>query len=108
MKAGNNLQYLRRVFNLSIKEMAFILDKSEGNYSKIERNIIGISLDNASKLSDFFELKLDDLLSGEDHFLAVRINEKGKDYIIRIFEKIKEFRGSTSPPPYRFALVSLT
>lgn len=90
MIAGHNLHYLRRLFNLQIKEMAGIMNKSDGNYSKIERNVIGMSLDNAKKICDFFELKIDELISKEENSLAITINEKGKDYMISVFEKIKK------------------
>lgn len=99
MRAGNNLAYLRRFFNLSRKEMAFILDKSEGNYGKIERGLIGMSLDNATRLSQFFEIKIDEFIDKEEYSLVMVINEKGKDYINNIFEKIKKIKGY--PPPFK-------
>lgn len=65
-KPKSKLAQLRRINFLSQKEVAELLNITPMHYSKIERGERGLSLDNAKKLKEIFNVPyIDDLLNDE-------------------------------------------
>ena len=93
---GQNLKYLRNLYNSSVKDLAAYLEMSDNNYHKIERNEIGLSFSHASKIAELAGVSLDVLVRCNAIDLAHHINEMGKEIIQQNFEKIKN---RLKPPP---------
>jgi DNA-binding XRE family transcriptional regulator len=56
-----NLKELRAKLNVSLTEMANILEISKGSYWKIENGDSILSIKNALKISEHFKISLDDI-----------------------------------------------
>ena len=80
MRIGKKLKSVRLIKNDSIKNVAQVLNMSEGNYSKIERDEIEISRDNTEKLAKHYNLKVDELINGDTLNIHVVNNEGGKSW----------------------------
>jgi len=78
MKIGKKLKSVRLQKNESIKIIAQVLNMSEGNYCKIERDEIEISRENTEKLAKHYNLKVDELINGDNLTVHVVNNDGGK------------------------------
>lgn len=61
LNIGSNIRYYRKRANHKQATLANYLNLTQGHYSAIENGKYSISLEQAKKLADFFELKVDDL-----------------------------------------------
>ncbi len=80
MRIGKKLKNVRLIKNDSIKNVAKVLSMTEGNYSKIERDEIEISLENTEKLAKHYNLKVDELINGDTLNVHVINNDGGKSW----------------------------
>lgn len=78
MKIGKKLKSVRLQKNESIKIIAQVLNMSEGNYCKIERDEIEISRENTEKLAKHYNLKVDELINGDNLTVHVVNKDGGK------------------------------
>lgn len=69
--------------------MAEIMEIGESHYRKIETNHNGITTEKLLLVSAFFELKMEALLNTDEHDFRNSIRDKGKEYDIRMADKIK-------------------
>ena len=95
---SNNLRYLRHFFDVTVGQMADVLNVSESHYRKIESKHNGITTDKLVILSRFFEISMEQLLDTKENTMANFIRSKDEMYEQSIRRKFKE---ASPPPPQR-------
>ncbi len=58
MNIGTAIKKIRKEKDFSQEYVAYKLEMSQANYSKIERGCVNISLENFLKLADLFEMEI--------------------------------------------------
>ncbi|MCD7905426.1 MAG: helix-turn-helix transcriptional regulator [Clostridiales bacterium] len=86
MLVGANIRYERKLRNLTIDELAEIVDITLSHLGLIERGQKGITIKNLCKLADFFSISIDTMLNRDIEGLTKR-DEFSSLYIKR--EKVK-------------------
>ncbi|MCD8214974.1 MAG: helix-turn-helix transcriptional regulator [Clostridiales bacterium] len=86
MLVGANIRYERKLRNLTIDELAEIVDITPSHLGLIERGQKGITIQNLCKLADFFSISIDTMLNRDIEGLTKR-DEFSSLYIKR--EKVK-------------------
>jgi transcriptional regulator with XRE-family HTH domain len=76
MKIGKKLKKVRLIKNDSIKNVASVLNMTEGNYRKIERDEIEISRESTEKLAKHYNLKVDELINTDDVTVNISNNKE--------------------------------
>ncbi|MEY3238957.1 MAG: Helix-turn-helix domain [Bacteroidota bacterium] len=71
MKLGSKIRIIRLLKNISAKEMATLLNMSQGNYDKIEREEIDVSEENLAILAKEFGVTVDVIKKfRKEHFFS--------------------------------------
>jgi transcriptional regulator with XRE-family HTH domain len=76
MKIGKKLKKVRLIKSDSIKNLASVLNMTEGNYRKIERDEIEISRESTEKLAKHYNLKVDELINNDDVTVNISNNKE--------------------------------
>lgn len=85
---NKNIKYLRNINNISQQKLADKIGIDRSTISRIENNEIETTIDNAIKISNFFNLTLSDLLSKD-------LSNKNQHEPNLYDKKIKELETST-------------
>ena len=66
MKVGQKIKKLREFKNLTQEYMAAQLEMSVGNYSKIERDEVSLTIDRLQKISEILNINFLDILAFDE------------------------------------------
>ncbi len=69
MKIGNKIKKIRELKNYTQEYMADRLGINQSGYSRIENDTSDITLSQIDKLSEIFNIKVDDLLNFDEKFV---------------------------------------
>lgn len=100
---SKNLEYLRKQKGLSRSELAKILNVNQSTISRWENEDMGVTVDNAYDVADFFNISIadltgKDLTNSDNHFDELELlfdknkeilTEEDKEYMKFIIEKRK-------------------
>ncbi len=65
----NNLRYLRKERNLTIRDIEKFTGIRNNTYSRYETNVLDLSTENIKKLADFYEVSTDYLLNYSSEYI---------------------------------------
>jgi len=82
---STNLKYLRNKFNLTQNELANKMDKDYSTIGKWELGLRNPIMEDIMKLSDIFNINVQDLVSKD-----LRFNNKSNDEFEILFDKYKD------------------
>lgn len=78
---GTNIRLLRKSRGLTIEDLACVLDIAPGFLGLVERGTRGVSLANLARISNFFNVTLDQLVKGRveaEQYVADKNSLMGK------------------------------
>ena len=67
----NNLRFLRKERNLTIRDVEALTGIRNNTYSRYETNVLDLSTENIKKLADFYEVSTDYLLNYSNEYITV-------------------------------------
>lgn len=96
MNIAENIKRLREEKGLLQKQVATHINVSKSTYSKIEKSLRDITVEELHKIAQLFDLTVDQIINLEDDIpQAITLEDKTEDERLKLIDKLDEEDKST-------------